>query len=124
MAAGPDGQQLALLHDLDPEQLLDESSHPLLAASMYAAHKAKQQAAQQPGPPGVYLKLQWCPAIACQWRSSGPAAFCREQRQQWMYAALAAVGKTREISTLPCDRAASTLKAWVSCGAGCVLCAR
>jgi hypothetical protein len=61
MATGPDGQQLALLHDMDPMQLLHESSQPLHAASMYAAHKAKQQAIQQPGPPGGYVKLlQWC----------------------------------------------------------------
>lgn len=66
MAAGPDGQQLALLHDLDPLQLLDESSQPLQAAAMYAAHKAKQQAVQQPGPPGVYVNLlQRCPAVVC-----------------------------------------------------------
>jgi hypothetical protein len=49
------GQALVLLQDLDLMQLLHEGSDPIHAASMYAAHKAKQQAVRQPGPPGVLL---------------------------------------------------------------------
>lgn len=57
------GQELVLLQDLDPMQLLHEGSDPIHAASMYAAHKAKQQAVRQPGPPGqvkvFYAGVRW-----------------------------------------------------------------
>jgi hypothetical protein len=47
MAAAEDGQrQLALMRQPDPLQLLQECSHPLLAAAAYASHRAKQQAMQ------------------------------------------------------------------------------
>lgn len=60
------GQELALLHDLDPVQLLHECRDPIHAASMYAAHKAKQQAAQQPGPPGGSLGYLLCSSCVSQ----------------------------------------------------------
>lgn len=48
MAAADDKQrQPALMREPDPLQLLQECSNPLLAASMYAAHQAKQQAMQE-----------------------------------------------------------------------------
>lgn len=61
MAAGEGGQQqLALLHDVDPTQLLQECSQPIQAASLYAAHRAKQQAMQQPSQPGRCAYVWGC----------------------------------------------------------------
>lgn len=65
---GEQQQQLALLHDLDPTQLLQDGSQPIQAAAFYAAHKAKQQAVQQPSQPGV------CPC-------DGSAGVCYSTRQ-------------------------------------------